>query len=90
MKQTMEKCFEYDTDLHMLFIDFLQAFDSVRRRELLNFVEGFGVPRKIVRLAVLTIKDSGNKALVGGKISRASEMSTGVLSETGMDHIKQF
>jgi hypothetical protein len=44
MRQSMEKCFEHDVNLHMLFIDFQQAFDSIRRRELLNAMEGFGIP----------------------------------------------
>jgi hypothetical protein len=35
----MEKGFEYDIDLHMLFIDFQQAFDRIKRGELLNAME---------------------------------------------------
>jgi hypothetical protein len=79
MRQSMEKCFEYDTDLHMLFIDFRQAFDSVKRREVLNALERFGVPQKLVRLAGLTMKYSRAKALIGGKTSRAFQVSTEVL-----------
>jgi hypothetical protein len=44
MRQSMEKGFEYDVDFHMLFIDFQQAFDSIKRRELLNAMEGFRIP----------------------------------------------
>jgi hypothetical protein len=43
MRESMEKCFEYDVDLHTLFIDFQQAFDRIRRRELLNAMEGFEI-----------------------------------------------
>jgi hypothetical protein len=71
MRQSMKKCFEYDVDLHALFIDFQQAFDSIRRRELLNAMEGFGIPRKLVRLAGLTMTESRSKAFIGGKTSRA-------------------
>jgi hypothetical protein len=52
MRQSMEKCFEYDVKLHMLFIGFQQAFDSIRRKELLNTMEGFGIAQKLVRLWV--------------------------------------
>jgi sorting nexin-29 len=78
MRQSMEKCFEYDIDLHMLFIDFQQAFDSIKRGELLNAMEGFGIPRKLVRLAGLTMRESRSKAFIGGKTSRTFEVSTGM------------
>jgi sorting nexin-29 len=78
MRQSMEKCFEHDVNLHMLFIDFQQAFDSIRRRELLNVMEGFGIPRKLVRLAGLTTTEFRSTAPFGSKTGRAFEVSTGV------------
>jgi hypothetical protein len=74
----MEKCFEYDANLHMLFIDFQQAFDSIRRRQLQNAMEGFRIPRKLVRLAGLTMTEYKSKAFIGGKTNIAFEVSTGV------------
>jgi hypothetical protein len=73
----MEKCFEY-VDLHMPFIDFQQARHIIRRRQLLNAMEGFRIPRKLVRLAGFTMTESRSKAFIGGKTSRAFEVSTGV------------
>jgi hypothetical protein len=46
MRQTMEKCFEYNTDLRMLFIDFRQAFDSMYRNQLFMALESYGIPEK--------------------------------------------
>jgi sorting nexin-29 len=78
MRHSMEKCFEYDIDLHVLFIDSQQAFNRIKGEELLNAMEGFGIPRKLVRLAGLTTTESWSKAFIGGKTSRAFEVLTGV------------
>lgn len=39
----MEKFYEHDTDLHFLFIDLKQAFDSVNRQELYRVMEKLGL-----------------------------------------------
>lgn len=78
IRQTMEKCFEYNTELHMLFIDFSQAFDSVDRIKLLDILESFGVPRKLIRLTHTTLTDCNAKVTVGGKTSRTFPVEKGV------------
>jgi hypothetical protein len=62
----------------MLFIDSQQALNRIKREELLNAMEGFGIPRKLVRLTGLTTTESWSKAFIGGKTSRAFEVLTGV------------
>jgi hypothetical protein len=44
MRQTMERCYEYNADLHMLFIDFRQAFDSICRNQLFMALEYYCIP----------------------------------------------
>jgi hypothetical protein len=46
MKQILEKCYEYDLDIHCIFIDFKQAFDSINRNELCKSLYDIGIPRK--------------------------------------------
>jgi hypothetical protein len=36
--------------VHQLFIDFKEAYDSVRREDLYNILNEFGVPMKLARL----------------------------------------
>jgi hypothetical protein len=69
MRQSMDKCFKYNTNMHMMFIDFRQAFGSIKRRELLNALEGFGVPQKLIKLIGLIMKESPATAFIGGKTS---------------------
>jgi len=46
----MEKYYEYDKDLYMIFIDFKQAYDSINRNQLWIALEDFDFPSKLVRL----------------------------------------
>lgn len=50
-KQFMEKYCEYNKDLlHMLFVDFKQAYDSMNHEQLWITLRNFGIPDKLVRL----------------------------------------
>jgi hypothetical protein len=53
----MEKNWEHGFDLHMLFIDFVQAFDSVNRRKLSEAMEEVGISQKLIKLIEMTLKD---------------------------------
>jgi hypothetical protein len=33
--QTFEKCYEYNIDIHNIFVDYIQAFDSINRNEVI-------------------------------------------------------
>jgi len=48
--QILEKKWEYNKALHQLFIDFKEAYDSVRWEVLYNILIEFGIPLKLVRL----------------------------------------
>lgn len=45
MRQIMERFYEYDVDIRILFVDFRQAFDSVK----LNGLQEYGVSQNIIR-----------------------------------------
>jgi len=48
--QILEKKWEYNEAVHQLFIDFKNAYDSVRREVLYNIFIEFGIRIKLVRL----------------------------------------
>ena len=50
IRQILEKKWEYNEAVDKLFIDFKEAYDSVRREVLYNILIEFGVPQKLVRL----------------------------------------
>lgn len=78
LRQTMEKCYEFNTDLHLLFIDFKQAFDSVTRKRLLSFMVEKGIPMKLVKLTEMTLSDSRAKVLVDGDLGAEFRVGNGV------------
>ena len=50
MRQILEKCYEYNIELRVLFIDFQQAFHSVDRQRIIQILQDLRMPNKLVRL----------------------------------------
>eukprot|EP00102_Acyrthosiphon_pisum_P016797 XP_008187888.1 PREDICTED: uncharacterized protein LOC103310660 [Acyrthosiphon pisum] len=50
LRQIMEKYYEFDKDLHMTFIDFRQAYDSVDREQLWIVLQNVRLFKKLVSL----------------------------------------
>ncbi|XP_055387207.1 uncharacterized protein LOC129615849 [Condylostylus longicornis] len=64
IRQTMEKCAEFNMDLHMLFIDFKQTFDSVKRGIIENIFDELRIPKKLTNLIMMTLHNTKAKVLV--------------------------
>jgi len=58
IRQMMEKNWKCGFGLHMLFVDFEQAFDSVNRRKLSEAMEEVGIPQKLIKLIETTLRDT--------------------------------
>jgi sorting nexin-29 len=66
VRQILEKCYEYDVDIHMLFVDFKQAYDSVYRKKLIEILYSFGIPGKLVRLIEISLTHIRGKVVIQG------------------------
>lgn len=55
-----EKYYEYNKDLHLVFVDFKQAYNSISRKELWKTMEKFGIPQKYVALVKMCISSNTN------------------------------
>ncbi|KAL4091392.1 hypothetical protein QTP88_026089 [Uroleucon formosanum] len=50
LRQIMSKYYEFGKDLHLVFVDYKQAYDSVDREELWKTLVILGIPKKYVKL----------------------------------------
>jgi hypothetical protein len=62
----------YSETVHQLFIDFKEAYDSVKREELYSFLLEFGIPLKLVRLIKMYLNEMYNKVHIRG-VSKGSQ-----------------
>jgi sorting nexin-29 len=53
--QILQKKWEYSEAVYQLFIDFKNAYDSVRREVLYNILIEFGITMKLVRLVKMCL-----------------------------------
>ena len=69
LKQILEKTHEFNIDTHHLFIDFKQAYDSIRRDKLLSAMYALGIPTKLVNMCRFTLADTKSLVKVDGEKS---------------------
>jgi hypothetical protein len=60
--RTFEKCYEYKIDLHNIFVDYQQAFDSNKINKVIDNLNEYNIPSKLKKLIALTL--SGTSAIV--------------------------
>jgi hypothetical protein len=85
VRQILEKFYAHDIDLHLLFIDFKKAFDSInKKKKLLESLVSFRITKKIERLVKMALEGAQAKVIVDGKISTPFDMSIGVRQGDGV------
>lgn len=78
LRQIMEKAWEYNINIHQLFIDFKQAYDSIDRQALFDIMNEFGIPTKLINLTKATLTDTRCKILVDNTLSDVFSIVTGL------------
>ncbi|PSN53384.1 hypothetical protein C0J52_03797 [Blattella germanica] len=78
VQQIFEKCHEYKIDLHNVFVDYSQAFDSVNRNKILQCLKYYEVPSKLIQLITQTLRDTTAKVRINDKISESFTIHSGV------------
>jgi hypothetical protein len=76
IRQIVEKYYEYNVDIHNIFIDYMHAFDSMKRNKILDSLSRNKIPSKLIRLIKLTLENTTPKV----KVNNAYTMEFGVQS----------
>jgi len=78
LRQLKQKHYEYNKPLHLLFIDFKQAYDSIKRKSLWKSIEKFGIPSKLVKMVKACIEGSRCITKYGNNYSEEFEATVGL------------
>jgi hypothetical protein len=69
VRQIFEKCYEYNIELHNIFVDYSQAFDSVNRNKIIEYLTEYEVPAKLIKLIGLTLINTTAKVKIGSQLT---------------------
>ena len=72
------KCYEYNVDVHNIFIDYMHAFDSIKRNKILDSLTQNKIPSKLTRLIRLTLENTTAKAKVNNTYMMEFRVESGV------------
>jgi hypothetical protein len=78
LRQIFEKCYEYNIELHNIFVDYSQAFDSVNRNKIIECLIKYEVTTKLIKLIGLTLTISVAKVKIGNHFTKEFKIVSGV------------
>ncbi|KAL1445920.1 hypothetical protein WDU94_013975 [Cyamophila willieti] len=84
VRQIMEKCHEHNIDLNILFVDFKQAFDSIKRSKLIEAMEDMDIPQKLINLIMMSMEKSRALVKIDKILSDEFDITTGVRQGDGL------
>jgi len=58
VRQIIEKCHEFNTELHNIFIDYIHASDSVFRDKIIECLNKYEIPSKLIKLIARILQDT--------------------------------
>jgi sorting nexin-29 len=68
LRMILENACEHRVDIHQLYIDFKQAYDTINRTKLEEIMKEFGIPKKLVRLIKMTLMNTKSKVKIQRKL----------------------
>jgi hypothetical protein len=84
LKQIMEKHYEFGLELHLLFMDYKQIFDSINRTELFAVMEKMNIPHKLIGLTKMTLNKTTATLKIKDKLSQEFDFNVGVKQGDGL------
>jgi hypothetical protein len=80
----IQKHNEHGLDLHMLFIDFQQAFDRTNRETLFAAMDKMGIRQKLIRLTRMTMCQTKARVKSDNQLGAPFEYDKGVKQGDGL------
>jgi hypothetical protein len=78
IRQIIEKCYEYNVDIHHIFIDYTQAFDSIQRNKILDSLTQNKILSKLIRLIKLSLENTTAKVKVNNAYTTGFRVGSGI------------
>jgi len=82
VRQIFEKCYVCNIELHNIFVDYSQEFDSVNRNKIIEYLIKYEIPKKLIKLIGLTLSNSNEK--VKFVISSQKNLESSLRSSKGI------
>lgn len=73
-RQLLEKDYEYGREVHLCFVDFKQAYNSIIRKKIWAALEEFDIPTKLIQLIKECSTVTYCKVKVANKLSESFEV----------------